>query len=411
MKSKASSQNSSEERPTQAVVLAGGRGTRLAPLTDTMPKPMVPFHGRPFLEYLVEMLRDQGFTRLVLLLGYLPKPIQSYFGDGSRFGVNLEYSVTDVENETGRRLKLALPQLDPVFLMCYCDNYWPMRMDEMWDQFQHAGAPAMITVYGNSDSFTRDNLTVDANGYVAVYDKTRTTENLEGVDIGFALLERSVIEGLPDGNVSFEAETYSKLAGERKLQAFLTHHRYYSVGNLDRLPVTEEFLARRPTVLLDRDGVLNHKMPQATYVTSWSKWQWLPGALEALTVLNRSGYRTIIISNQPGVARGAMTQEDLDEIHQHMLNEAQLAGGRIDAAFYCTHNWDEGCWCRKPNPGLLFQAQRAFHLDLSRTVFFGDDERDGQAARAAGCPWVHITEVNSLLSATQELLISANKTG
>lgn len=376
-----------------------------------MPKPMVTFNGRPFLEYLIEMLRDQGFTRLLLLLGYLPEPIQSHFGDGSRFGVEIDYSVTDVDNDTGLRLKLAMPKLDPIFLMLYCDNYWPMRFDEMWEQFNRAGTPAMITAYCNHDSFTKDNLAVDDSGYVTVYDKSRTANNLKGVDIGFALLDRSVIQELPDGNVSFEAEAYSKLVEERKLQAFLTHHRYYSVGNLERLPVTAEFLTRRPTVLLDRDGVLNRKMPQASYVTSWPEWQWLPGSQEALSLLNRAGYRTIIISNQPGVARGAMTQHDLDEIHQNMLREAQLAGGRIDAAYYCTHDWDEGCWCRKPSPGMLFQAQREHHLDLSRTVFFGDDERDGQAAKAAGSPWVQITETNSLLSATNKLLAPNHPTG
>lgn len=410
MNSKPNSHHS-EGPPTQAVILAGGKGTRLGSLTDTMPKPMVPFHGRPFLEYLIEMLRDQGFTRLILLLGYLPEPIQSHFGDGSQLGVEIEYSVTDVENDTGLRLKLAIPMLDPVFLMLYCDNYWPMRMDDMWQQFRNAGIPAMITAYSNDDSFTNDNLAVDDNGYVTVYDKTRTVEGLQGVDIGFALLDRSVIQELPDGNVSFEAETYPKLAGDGRLQAFLTHHRYYSVGNLDRLPVTEEFLTRRPTVLLDRDGVLNRKMPQARYVTSWAEWQWLPGSQEALSLLNQAGYRTIIISNQPGVTRGAMTQNNLDEIHKRMLGDAQLAGGRIDGAYYCTHDWDEGCWCRKPNPGMLFQAQREHHLDLSRTIFFGDDERDGLAAKSAGCPWVQITEGNSLLSATTKLLAQNHQLG
>ena len=396
-------------RPTQAVILAGGRGTRLGMMTDTIPKPMVPFHGRPFLEYLVEMLRDQGFHRLILLLGYLPEPIQSYFGDGSRWGLSIEYSVTDVENDTGRRLKLVTDQLDQTFLMMYCDNYWPMRMDDMWEQFITAGAGgagpnAMITAYSNADGYTKNNLAMDDDGYLTVYDKTRTADNLQGVDIGFAILDRSIIENLPDSNISFEAVAYPKLVEKKTLQAYVTHHRYYSVGSPERLPITEEFLARRPTVLLDRDGVLNEKMAQATYVTSWSEWRWLPGAQEALGLLNQAGYRSIIISNQPGVARGAMTQADLEAINEHMLDEARRAGGIIDAAYYCSHGWDEGCWCRKPNPGLIFQAQREFHLDLSRTTFFGDDERDGQAARSAGCPWIQITPENSLLSATKKLL-------
>ena len=139
------------DRPTQAVILAGGRGSRLAPLTDRIPKPMIEFHRKPFLEYLVEMLCQQGFSNILLLLGYLPQVIKDYFGDGSRLGVNIKYSVSDPNDDTGRRLKLAQSMTDPTFLLMYCDNYWPMRFDKMWRQFVSADVPAQITVYQNSD--------------------------------------------------------------------------------------------------------------------------------------------------------------------------------------------------------------------------------------------------------------------
>src|SRR5947208_1036557 len=122
-------------RPTQAVILAGGRGTRLAPLTDTKPKPMIEFHGVPFLEYLIVMLRDQGFSRILLLLGYLPEVITKHFGDGSRWGVSIEYLVSDVEDDTGKRLKLAQDRIDPLSLLLYCDNYWPMDFAALWHHF------------------------------------------------------------------------------------------------------------------------------------------------------------------------------------------------------------------------------------------------------------------------------------
>ncbi|HBQ38201.1 MAG TPA: histidinol phosphate phosphatase, partial [Candidatus Omnitrophica bacterium] len=113
------------ERPTQAVILAGGRGSRLRPLTDARPKPLIEFHGRPFLGYLLELLREQGFEQVLLLLGYLPEAIQSYCGDGRRWNLSIDSVVSDVEDDTGRRLKLAASRLAPVFLLCYCDNYWP----------------------------------------------------------------------------------------------------------------------------------------------------------------------------------------------------------------------------------------------------------------------------------------------
>ena len=138
---------STVERPTQAVILAGGRGTRLRPLTDQRPKPMIEIGGKPFLEYQVEQLRDQGFERILLLLGYLPEVVQDYFGDGSRWGVRIDYSVTDVDDDTGRRIKLAESRLDPHFLLLYCDNYCPLRFDEMWKTYQEANVPAMLTAY------------------------------------------------------------------------------------------------------------------------------------------------------------------------------------------------------------------------------------------------------------------------
>ena len=131
------------QRPTQAVILAGGRGTRLRPITNTRPKPMVEFHGKPFLEYIVEMLRDQGFERILMLLGYMPEAIQSHFEDGDRWEVEIEYSVTGPDDLTGHRMKVAADLLDPCFLLLYCDNYWPMRFDDMWDRFASADVPAM----------------------------------------------------------------------------------------------------------------------------------------------------------------------------------------------------------------------------------------------------------------------------
>ena len=272
-----------------AVILAGGRGTRLRPLTDSIPKPMVEFHGKPFLEYLIEMVRDQGIDRFMLLLGYLPEVVQDYFGDGRKWGVSIEYSVTAEEDETGRRLKLAQPRIDPTFLLMYCDNYWPLQLDSMSRQFVGGDAKAMVTVYRNADGYTRDNLRVDGDGYVIEYDKTRASPGLSGVDIGFILMNRSVVDMLPNENVSFEEVIYPQLVAQRQLRAYVTDHRYYSVGSLERLPATEEFLARRPAVLLDRDGVLNERPPQAEYVRTWSEWEWIPGARDALRLLKEAG--------------------------------------------------------------------------------------------------------------------------
>ena len=264
----------------------------------------------------------------------------------------------------------------------------------------------MLTVYRNADRYTRDNVRVDEDGYLVAYDKDRAMPDLRGVDIGFGLFRREVLDWLPDENVCFERVVYPRLVAARQLAALVTDHRYYSVSSHERLPVTERFFARIPAVILDRDGVLNAKPPRAEYVRSWREWTWLPGALEALRRLTEAGFSIIVVSNQAGIARGAMTEADLAAIHARMRADVEAAGGRIDALYHCPHGWDDGCDCRKPKPGMLFAAQRDGDLDLSRTTVVGDDERDGQAAEAAGCPWICVSAERSLWDVAEALLSS-----
>jgi histidinol-phosphate phosphatase family protein len=380
----------------------------MRPLTDTRPKAMVEFHGKPFLEYLVEMLRDEGFRRVVMLLGYLPEVIQEHFGDGSDWGLEIDYSISGPDDLTVSRIHLVRELIEPTFLLMYCDNYWPMQMDRMWRRYRESGVPAMVTVYRNRDAYRpgKDSIAVDEDGLVAAFDPERMTPNLGGVEIGYAILDRSVLGLLPTEDDVFEHALYPRLVQRHRLAAYLTDHRYYSVGSLERLPVTERFLARRPAVILDRDGVLNRRPPRAQYVRRPEEFEWLPGAREALALLKERGYTVIVVSNQAGIARGAMSASDLAAVHERMRADAAKIGGSIDRIYCCPHDWDEGCECRKPAPGMLFQAQRDFDLDLTRTPFIGDDERDRQAADAAGCPSVLVSERLSLLEAVQELMAS-----
>lgn len=396
--------SSSVPRPTQAVVLAGGRGTRMRPYTDTRPKAMVEFSGKPFLEHVLVMLREQGFTDVLLLLGYLPEVITSHFGDGSDLGLRITYDTTDVEDLTSHRVQHAAHLLEERFLLLYCDNYWPMQFDRMWEHYLRVGAPGMVTVYANRDAWSRSSVIVDDDSRVRVFDRGRTTPGLSGVEISYAILERDlVLPLLPAHQELFEQAVYPVLAERGQLSAWWSEHRYYSVGGLERLPHTEEFFARRPAILLDRDGVLNERPPQAQYVTSPEGVRWLPGSLEALRLLTEAGYRIAVVSNQAGVGRGAMSEHDLEAVTARMTADAEAAGARIEATYHCTHDWDEGCLCRKPAPGMLFSAQRDLSLDLTRTLFVGDDDRDGLAAAAAGCPFEQVTEDRSLLDIVSTL--------
>jgi histidinol-phosphate phosphatase family protein len=395
----------SDNRPKQAVILAGGRGIRLRPITDTIPKPMIAFHGKPFLEYLICQLRDWDIKNILLLLGYLPEPVTGYFGNGQSLGVNIQYSITAVDDDTGQRLRYAKNQIDDLFLFLYCDNYCPLDFNKLWESFCSKKISAQITAYLNTDKYTKDNLRIGSDSIIAKYDKSRTDPELSGVDIGYAIIKKEVLNMIPAGNVNFEKAVYPELVKNRTLGAFTTNHRYYSIGNSERLPVTAEFLEGKPLIILDRDGVLNQKPPRAQYITKWDEFRWLPGAKQAIKLLNDAKYRVVVVSNQAGIARGLMNETDLNEIHGKMLEELATEGGTIAKIYVCPHGWDDHCECRKPKPGMLFAVQKDFNIDLTKTIFIGDDERDVQAGNSAGCKTILVADDNSLLKiVTSEIL-------
>lgn len=391
------------QRPRQAVIVAGGRGTRLGPLTADRPKALVPVGGRPFIDLLIASLRDRGFDRILLLLGFRAEMVAEHVGTGSQLGVSIETVATDVDDETGRRFRAARDRLDERFLFAYCDNLWPMPWERLWHQYVTARLPGQVVVYANDDEFTRSNVRV-ADGRVEAYDPARAEPGLRGVEIGYAILGRSMLDLLPRENVSLQAAIYPRLIERRELGAFVTHHRYYSIGRPDRLDETERYVTGSPAVILDRDGVLNEKLPRAQYVRSWSEWRWMPGALDALRRLREAGYRTFVVSNQAGIARGAMTAGDLEDVHARMLADVEAAGGRIDGIYVCPHDWDAGCACRKPKPGMLLAAQRDHALDLTMTPFVGDDTRDAEAAAAAGAPAILVHPHRSLQDVVDSIL-------
>lgn len=390
----------------QAVILAGGIGIRLRPLTYNLPKPMISINNRPFLEYLIEMLKENGVTDILLLLGYLPKKITAYFGSGKKFGVNIKYSITDVSDETGTRIKKAARFLNNIFLLMYCDNYWPLNLKKLSEFHFKQKTLATVTIYTNKDSITQNNVLVDDNGYVIKYDKSRKDKNLNGVEIGFFIVNKKVLELMPDYNFSFEKEILPLLISKKQLSGFQTDHRYYSISTPERVKLTKKFLQPKKVVFLDRDGVINKRPPKADYVKNWKEFEFLPRAIEALRLLNQNNYDICIISNQPGIARGIMTKNDLILIQENLEKELKKNNIKINGFYYCLHGWDDNCECRKPKPGLLFQAARDHHLDLTKTIFIGDDERDFQAGEAAGCKTILLGPEENLFQIVKSLIES-----
>jgi len=398
----------------QAVILAGGMGTRLQPFTNNNPKPMYRINGAPFIEYLVRQIKAFGITDILILLGYMPEKIQDFLGDGAKYGLHIEYSVTPVSFDTGERMLAARERIKDVFLLLYCDNYCPIDYHRLLCDFWTNEAMIQISAYENEDGYTKDNLLMEENGCVKIYDKKRTQTGLKGVDIGYALIRKESLdlfqrekEAARSGN--FEAVLYPVLVREKKLYATVTRHRYYSIGSWERMEQTKQFLCSRKTIFLDRDGTINVRPPQACYVEKPEQFVWLEGAKDAIRLLKEAGYRVVLVSNQPGIARGRLTTETLNSIHEKMQSELKRETGfEIDAIYYCPHNWDEGCECRKPKPGMLYQAQKDMSLDLTKCVLIGDDERDIQAGMAAGCRCIQVNETYDLLHAVKNLLLEEN---
>lgn len=368
----------------QAVILAGGLGTRLKPLTDQTPKPMIKICGKPFLEYLIEILRNNNIKDIVILTGYLHDKIENYFGNGKKFGVRIKYSYSPVEADTGTRIRNSGKILNDFFLLLYGDNYWPLDIHKYLTAYNKSNKEAGIVIYDNHDKYTKNNVYVGNKNTVLDYDRTRRSQRLNGVDIGFFILTKDLVNLLPDTNCSFEDITIPYLVKKRQLFAYVTSDKYYGLSNLDRKQQIEKAFKSKKVIFLDRDGVINIKPPKASYITKWADFRFIPNSLKALKILTSKGFEFYIITNQPGVARGLMSKNDLFVIHKNMLKSLKNNGITINKIYTCMHGWDDGCICRKPKPGLILDAARENDIDVSETIYIGDDPRDVLTGKNAG---------------------------
>jgi histidinol-phosphate phosphatase family protein len=370
----------------QAVLLCGGLGTRLRPHTDTLPKPMIPVNGRPFLEFLIEQLREQGIAQILLLTGYRGQQIEDHFGDGSRFGVAITYSRGPAEWETGRRLIEAHDQLEPRFLLLYGDNFVLFSLAKLLTFGDKWARPATLMLSAKPSG----NIEVDADGIVRRYDASRSSTGLNHVEIGYMLVERDQVLALIDPpDISF-SRVLEHLAARNGLAGLVNGDRYHSISDPKRWRLAEQYLQLKRILLVDRDGTLNIRPARAQYLTRWEDFHWAPGALEGLEVLAGAGFIFALISNQAGIGRGLLTQEQVETVNSRMVEYLVRRGITMIRTYVCPHHWNAGCACRKPAPGLFFQASREMLLRLDRTLFLGDDPRDCQAAANAGCPSVFI---------------------
>lgn len=373
------------DNPTQAVLFCGGLGTRLKPLTDSLPKPMVPIHNKkPFLYYLLEQIAEQGIKKFVLLTGYMAEVISDYFGDGSKWGWEISYSNGPIEWDTGRRLWEAKSLLDKQFLLFYSDNFAAFSLD------------AILRLKKENDSIISLLITTKANGNVSLgknnilekYDRTRKSSNLDYVELGYMAVDRDkvfcIYEYLQNSpNVSF-SDIIENLVEKRAVSGHLLETPYFSISDPNRLELMRKHLSPKKILLLDRDGTIHQKAPQGEYISKWEDVHFLPQAVEGLVRLAKDGFSFIVISNQAGVGRGMISQHDVNELNRKISEYFSSIGVEILNFYVCPHHWEDNCDCRKPKPGMFYKCAADHDLRLDRVLYVGDDPRDCQAAKTAG---------------------------
>jgi NDP-sugar pyrophosphorylase family protein len=226
----------------QGVILAGGLGTRLRPVTETVPKPMVPVAGKPFLHHQLAMLAKNGFTRVLLLTGYLGEQVQAHFGDGRALGLELSYEQEPAPLGTGGAVRRVLHRLEDRFVLMFGDSLLPIDYRDFAAVFQRSDADGLMAIYADPSGATDvpGNVELGQDGRVLRYDKGA---GLHWIEAGVLAFRRTAIESLPPNEAcSLEHRLYPTLIAAGRLQAYPTHQRFYDIGTPERLRQFQETL-------------------------------------------------------------------------------------------------------------------------------------------------------------------------
>jgi len=229
----------------QVVILAGGLGTRLGPVTAKMPKALVPVNGKPFLEHVFALLKGNGLRRMLLLHGHHGRQLEDAFGDGSRLGVELSYRHDGPRLlGTAGAVRNALELLDGEFFVLYGDTYLDIDYGAVAQAFHAAGKPGLMTVLRNEGRWDTSNV-IFRDGKLVRYDKRQRVREMDYIDYGLAALRREVIEDLPAGQAGDLADLYARLVRERKMAGYEVFRRFYEIGTPQGLAETERYLSAR----------------------------------------------------------------------------------------------------------------------------------------------------------------------
>jgi histidinol-phosphate phosphatase family protein len=407
-------------------LLAGGLGTRVQGISNTIPKALFEVGGSPFIDHQLALLQRNGIRRVVICSGHLGDQIETYVGDGSRFGLDVQYSREgDRLLGTAGALKKAGPLLGDLFWVMYGDTYLDVNFREIFEAFRDSPALGMLTVFRNENRFDRSNI-VFQNGRIVAYDKHVRRPAMTYIDYGLALLREAVLVPIHPSEPFDLADLYRQLVARGVMDAFEVDQRFYEIGSPAGLAETRRFFEEqggstsqvsstgmRRAVFLDRDGVIlksytDNGIPRPARVIE--EFELLPRVADALDLLRAAGLALVVVTNQPDVARGVMPRAVVEALHSRLRQELGL-----NHIYTCYHDDSDACQCRKPQPGLLEQAAAELGLSLTSSCMVGDRWRDIGAGQRVGCTTFLVRqpysgdvkadfEVPSLYAAAEQLL-------
>jgi histidinol-phosphate phosphatase family protein len=399
----------------QLVILAGGRGTRLKDFLGDLPKPMIAIGPKPLLEHQVDLARQYGFGSLLFFVHHRADLIEQHFGDGSKWGVNIRYVVEKEPLGTAGAVLAGFGQLADRFLVMYGDTMVNVDLQRIWNAHEESRADATLMLHPNDHPFDSDLVEVDSESFVIAFHNRPHPDCLwrqNLVNAGLYVLEKRALAAFrasPEAHRSpsildFGKDLFPAMLGRgaklfgynspEYIKDIGTPHRYEKVCAefSSGVVVSSSLATPQRAVFLDRDGTL---VAEKDCLRTADQLELLPGVAEAIQLLNHHGWRTVVVTNQPVIAKGWCTEAELKNIHNKLETLLGRERAFLDRIYFCPHHPEKGfagerpelkieCDCRKPKPGLIQRAVADLNVDLKRSWLIGDTTTDLQTAKNAG---------------------------
>jgi len=411
----------------KTVIMAGGKGTRISSIASDIPKPMICIGDKPVLQLEIESLRKQGFQDFIITISHLGYVIQDYFKDGSDFGVHIEYFNEEKPLGNAGALFELKDKLTEDFLLINGDVLFEFDANRFVNYHKEKGGLVTLFTHPNSHPYDSGLIIADEDKCVLKWlakEDERPLYYRNRVNAGIHILSPEVLrERLDKEKVDLDRDILKPLCGKGVMFAYDSSEYVKDMGTPERYKeVSEDLLSgkverrslsnKQKAIFLDRDGTINKYVG---FLRDIDQFELTDSAAEAIKTINKSDYLAIVVTNQPVIARGEVSFEQLDEIHQKMETLLGKESAFIDGLYFCPHHPDSGfegevkelkidCDCRKPKPGMLVKAAKDFNIDLSQSFMIGDSDNDMTAGSAAGCKCIRIDRDGDLLKAVKQAL-------